>query len=480
MNFFDQVASAFGGQADAQRQAEEQGLPPLTFSDLSRRNREGGLLEQLAEQGIYPQQGMESLPVGPGGARAAAPALRNAVPAVRGSLTGSVSGAQPVPYKPQPGRQGETVDGSIVGRAIQAITGRGGPQPQPGGATRINAGRGAGVTGGGGNGMPPGGGPVPRGNQPAPGGGGSGGAKPGTVQQPGFFEKMWNNANLGQKVGGVGAIGGGLNEVGQMLGNIFGSGSAEGQQQEAPKIPWPDQPGSGSDGGAAAPLPQSYRSQLEEMIPSVDYDNLPRPDFARARELMAGLAPEAPEERNFMDKLPTNMKNILGFGILLGPLGLLLGAGMGMSENQSIDRARKEQFKQESREHLRDMIGFDLDWGKAERSMALQEQEGARDQALGMLETDMGMQQHEMGLRESQSNLATQGMRRQALAQQMSGDQFDIDKLFQRAMLMQPQQVSQMWSALQQADDAPMNLSGDQAETYNQMMKANIVRALYE
>lgn len=472
MNFFDQVANAFGGQADAQRQAEEEGIPPVTISDFIRRNQENSIIPR--DEITY---GMAPPPLLGLGRTLTA---RSIVPALRGPKTGTVSGAQPVPYRGMSGRQGETIDGSIVGRGIQAVSGRGGPQPQPGGATRINAGRGSGATGGGGNGTPPPtGGPVPRGAQPQPGSG-TGGAKPGTVQQPGFFESMWNNANLGQKVANVGAFGGAVNEVRKMLGNIFGSDSAE-SQQEAPKIPWPDQPGSASSGsGVAVELPSSYRNQLKEMIPSVDYENLPRPDFARARELMAGLAPEAPEERNFMDKLPTNMKNILGFGLLLGPLGLLLGAGMGMSENQSIDRAQKERFKQESREHLRDMIGFNLDWGKAERSMALQEQEGARDQALGMLETDMGLQQHEMGLRESQSNLTTQEMRRQALTQEMGGGQFDIDKLFQRAMLYDSNAVQNSWSdALKSMSDRGIKPSDLDPEIMNQMLKSSVVQALY-
>ncbi|HSH12189.1 MAG TPA: hypothetical protein VLA15_00515, partial [Desulfurivibrionaceae bacterium] len=181
------------------------------------------------------------------------------------------------------------------------------------------------------------------------------GSRPQRLAEKNWFEKMWGGANPWQKAGGLAGAAGAVNEGWDMLKGIFGDDGVE--AQERPKIPWPDQGGAGGGGGGSAfRMPQSYRAELAEMIPSVDYENLPRPPFERVYQQMQDLAPDAPEERTFLDKLPANMKNILGFGILLGPVGLLLGAGMGMSENRSIDRAQQEKFKQESRQHLREML----------------------------------------------------------------------------------------------------------------------------
>lgn len=512
--FMDWVTGALGGRDAAQQQAEEAGLPPLTLKDYARRNGsiadQGGAMVNGEWQPVL--KGMEAFPFGPGGGRipGVAPRINNPIvpyarpgaPAVPGGLTttrpplsGTVSGAQPVPQGTRPGvGRGQTYEGQFGYRDQIVPYGRPGG-PSGGGGATLPPGT-ASPPGGTAGGMPPRIGPpgsvagrprrVNQTGQPGPDSGPipMGGQVQGTspaqrLSEPGFFEKMWKGATAGQKAGGLGGAAGAAGILGDMLGNIFG-GDEVGAGQERPKIPWPDQRGSGGGGGSAFQMPKSYREELQKMIPSVDYENLPRPDFARVHQAMQSLAPEAPEDRNFLDKLPANMKNILGFGILLGPVGLLLGAGMGMAENQSIDKAEREQFMQESRDHLREVLGFEIDYGKAMRAMAKEEQEGARNQAIEMLNLDLGLQNHELGLRQAQDEMATNAARRAQIARAGGDSQFDIDKLFQRAMMLDPMGTMGMWEQLRSAEDAPMGLSGDQADTYNQMLKAAVVRALYE
>lgn len=493
-----------GDQADQIRKQE--GLPPMSLGQNF--NQAISDLEQAAGQPFL--RGMDSLPIGPG----RLPRIPGGVPATPGMsvsprpgpISGTVQGGPLVPQGPRPqiGR-GNVYDGTVVPPGTVP-----GPAPGIGAApgTAGSAGGQAGQSGlvntlmrafgGGGDdaaaaasrakrsnttGVRPDSGPIPmggpQGSVPRPGGQ----PQESTGVLAGI-QRAFGNLTGAQKAGvaGTGAIA--SMQVPEVLSRIFGGDPAT--SETARRLPLPDWAKSGSGGGgggrAVNELPAAWRSQLEQDIPGIDWESLPRPDYAQARGMLAELAPEAPEERNWLDKLPVSAKNIIGFGILLGPLGLLLGAGIGASANKQIDKAQADAHKEEAREYMREMIGFDLDWAKAERSLALEEQQGRRNQALENIELERQFQQWGMDDMSWQEDMARSQAQRAAMMRQGSGAQGDpMQRLWNDALMQAPDQVIGMYNALSGTPEAMTAMQGSaaQQEMYNKMLQANILRSLY-
>ena len=217
--------------------------------------------------------------------------------------------------------------------------------------------------------------------------------------------------------------------------------------------------GSGYQVAAAPELPQVTQAEVQALLPEVDYASLPRPDYGRIRQALETLAPEAPEEQSFLEQIPSFAKSMIGFGLLLGPVGLALGAGLGMAENRFKEKAAADRFKEEQRQYIKEMAGFDIDWAKAERSMQLEEQKGARDQALENLTTQRSMQEWAMGDQEWQ--LRMQKGRTGLLngGRSAGGDPFSeegFDRLLLQAMMSDPTGFKNAYGGLAGADDTLM------------------------
>lgn len=464
MNFFEMIGGALGGRQAAQQQAEEAGLPPLTVEQLIQQTRQQSPILRQAEEEFSQYQlppvapGMFQAPgalPGPAGTRLPVPGQPGPTP-----RTGTVEGSLPVPYRAPAQTGGNVYPGQTVGPAQGGAPGTGVVPLRPGAAGA------PGQSGG-----PAG--PVGTGKSVSP--------YPDT--RLGRIQENFANMTGLQKaaLGGTGAAT--AWNLPEMWSRIFGGEEAE-AGTPFPGIPLP---GGGTGQGATAGLPRvnelpsAWRSEMQEMVPSVDYDSLPRPDFDRARQMLLDLGPEAPEERTWLDKLPSQMKSMLGFGILLGPIGLLLGAGLGMAENRAIDKARQERFKQESREHLEQLIENDLNWSMMERQMELGDRQGRREEAREDLTMERMFQQWGMDDAGWMQDMNLKRAQEAALLRSGAQGPLTLDRLWENALMVAPDIAMQGY--LQQMEQvspaAWAQMTNDQKNEMQRMFQANVMRGLY-
>ena len=169
MNLGDLLQMAIGGGEE--QDPSQAGLPPMTMGQYVNQVPTP-VQDAAAQQGIYPKQGMEAIPFGPGGWRGGwrtnlpgapvggAPApgagggAPSTIPGQRGPMSGDLMGGPLVP-RGNPvgasGPRGATYDGTVNPPQGTAVVPRGGPGPG-------GAGPGVGGPGGPGGGVPGGGG----------------------------------------------------------------------------------------------------------------------------------------------------------------------------------------------------------------------------------------------------------------------------------------------------------------------------------
>ena len=170
-------------------------------------------------------------------------------------------------------------------------------------------------------------------------------------------------------------------------------------------------------------------------MPMVDYENMTRPEFESARNILVGTAPEAPAERSWTQDLASYAIPALSMG-MLGPLGLLVGGLMGDGNRRDNNQARQDTFTDESNAFQRELADFDLGAARETRGFDLADATGNQNQVIA----GEKFQQDQRGERRDETKfiddraLAGQQMIMNALGTQRTGQQLEAGDMQLNAM----------------------------------------------